>query len=364
MTIVHVIESGGGSAEFMYYLTKYIPDHKHIIIYGDRTFALHIPEVKELFGDNVEFHPWLHVQREVSMKKDIKALNYLRSLLLQLNFDVIHLHSSKAGFLGRLTCFLNGFKNVIYTPQGLPFARTDISASKVKFFIALEKFASKLNGHIISCSRSEAEALRNKGIPSSYIYNGTETTEKGGEAILQPPKQKFTIATSGRATIQKNPILFNTIAKLFEDDEKFEFVWVGTGELDFYLNAKNIRVTGWLPPEEVKRQVSLSDVYISTSSWEGLSFSVLEAMSLGKPLLLSNCIGNVDAVQEDYNGFTFADAEEAAEKIKRFFLNREFLQWMGENSRQLCLQQFEASGMAAQYEEAYHKVINQNLISR
>lgn len=355
MVIVHVIESGGGSAEFMYYLTKYISQHKHIIIYSERTFELHIPEIKDHFGPHVTFYQWNHVQREINLRNDLRALKSLKRLFQHLTFDVVHLHSSKAGFLGRVACYLSGINRVIYTPNGLPFVRTDISSTKVRLFEALEKFAANLVGQIISCSKSEADALKQRGIPSSYIFNGTEIKDPFYPRFTSG-KEKFRIVTTGRATIQKNPALFNKIAQAFETKPDIEFLWIGTGELNNAFSAKNIRVTGWLPRVEVLTHLEEADLYLSTASWEGLSFSVLEAMNQGKPLLLTRCIGNLDAVQYGENGFTFGTAEEAVEKIMWFVSHRELLGQMGNCSHQMCKKLFSAPAMAADYERVYAEV--------
>ncbi len=355
MTITHIIESGGGSADFVLYLVKYLPQHHHHIIYGERAFV-RINEVKQTYT-NVTFYQWKNVQREIGLLKDIKATISLLGLIKKIECDAIHLHSSKAGFLGRFVCFFLGKKNVIYTPNGLPFIRKDISPLKVKVFLFLERAANWLCGRVVSCSKSEAEEQIKKGIKSTYINNGTEIFDYTSKKEFDK-KGKFTIATTGRATIQKNPFLFTEIAKYFENDPNYQFLWIGGGELEYVLTSKNIKISGWVDKSIVMEQLSQADLYISTASWEGLPFAVLEAMNLNKPLLLTNCVGNCDLVINDYNGFIFNTAGEAIEKI--VFLNnkRELLKEYAKNSHSLMEKDFSVESMAKQYGNEYGKLIN------
>lgn len=84
----------------------------------------------------------------------------------------------------------------------------------------------------------------------------------------------------------------------FKDDTRVRFLWIGDGELRNEIQEnEQVQVTGWVTPNEVQHYLNQIDVYISTSLWEGLPLSVLEAMNCGKPLLLSDCVGNVDTVK-------------------------------------------------------------------
>src|SRR5438445_206194 len=82
-----------------------------------------------------------------------------------------------------------------------------------------------------------------------------------------------------------------------------------TGE----LSAPNITVTGWLSHRHMEQELSKLSVYLSTSTWEGLSMGVLHAMAMAKPLVLRRCTGNIDAVEHGRNGFLFDTVEEAAD---------------------------------------------------
>ena len=358
MKIVHVAESfSAGVLEFINHLTNSLEDFEHIIIYGEREIKernANIEEIKKRFARNVRFYKWAKAQKSINLFKDSLAYYNLYRMLRKLDYDVIHLHSSKAGFLGRLTIPFLKNKNIIYTPHSVYFLRTDLSFFKKKFVIFLEKLASKMGGKIICCSHSEQEAFLENNMAACFINNGIPIMD------LPMPSQyeKFTIVTSGRLSTQKNPKLFNDIAKLLEYEKNIQFIWIGAGELREQLNASNIEVTGWITKERVLLEVLKSDLFISTSLWEGLPYSGLEAMALSKPLLVHSCVGNVDLVKNNYNGFIFNSAMEAMGFIKELLANKVLLTDMGNNSRKKCEEEFDIKVTSQQYRAKYISMVS------
>lgn len=362
MKIVHVVECfAGGTAQFVNLATHYMNQHEHIIIHGDRKDEISVEKVKASFPDTVSFLSWKHAQRELRPFKDIRALVDLCRKLKVLNPDVIHLHSSKAGFIGRAACKLLGMKNVVFTPHGAAFLRKDITYLKLKLYRALEKQASRFSGSVVCCSKSEAEKFNEIGINASFINNGIRLPDNRVTSCKSKHGNNFTIVTSGRITAQKEPLLFNKIAEAFSNNKSIQFIWIGEGEKRDLLTSSNITVTGWIDRAEVLEILAGADLYISTSSWEGLPFSVLEAMSLGKGLLVSDCIGNIDLVDEGYNGYVFRTCTEAIQKINRLRDNRNILEEFGKNSVSLCYEKFNIVDTFDQYLSVYKEVEKRKL---
>lgn len=355
MKILHIIESfGGGVYDFIKDFTGITLEYQHTIIYGKREGLK--DNFKNDFKENIDFILWKNAKREISLKNDLLALKELLNLLKKEKFDAIHLHSSKAGFLGRVVARVCNHQNkVIYTTHGISFLRKDISNRKLQLYIFLEKIGSLCGGKTIACSKSEAEFIQSKRIKCSYINNGIKL-EKQKIKVLKKENKKLKIATVGRITIQKNPELFNKIAENFVENKNIEFIWIGDGELKEQLDSKNIKITGWLDQKKVHQQLIEADVYLSTASWEGLSLAVLQAMENNLPLLLSNCVGNIDLVEEDYNGFLFKTKEEAIEKIKFLIKDKEKIKELGENSYLLLKREFDIQGMIKKYKTLYKQL--------
>jgi len=357
MTIVHVVEPfASGIAVFVRYLSEAMPDDLHIIIHGERKQVAPASDVKRTFGsNNVRFLKWHSAQRSINPLKDFFALSELYKILRRLNnknlVNVVHLHSAKSGFLGRLACRMLGIKNVFYTPHGAPFLSGRTMFSKY-FYRQVEKLGNILGGKVVCCSPSELNAYLNIGIDAMQISNGVVVEDKR-HAISRPRNYKFRIITTGRITEQKNPSLFNDIAHYFREFDQFEFIWAGDGADKCLLTEKNIMVTGWLNQREIKKLVSEADIYLSTALYEGLSFGVLEALTLHKPVLLSHCVGNMDVVKNGINGDLFRTEAEAIVKILQYYNNSEMLSVMGNFSKSICETEFDVKSNFNNYRELY-----------
>lgn len=349
MKVIHIVESfGGGVYDFIKDLTDEVQEYETTIFYGDRG-NLKIG-FENNFRENIKFIKWKNAQREISLPKDIKALFEVIKVLKKEKYDVIHLHSSKAGFLGRVAAKLVGqSKNVIYTTHGISFLRQDISNSKLKLFILLEKIGEICGGQTIACSKSEAEFIKSKGIKCEYINNGIKIDE---DFAKQPKKDDtIRIINVGRITEQKNPRLFNGIAKEFIDNPKIKFIWVGDGEDKERLSSSNIEITGWLSQEKVKEKLKEADIYLSTAKWEGLPLAVLQAMNYELPLVLSNCVGNIDLVEEGINGSIYKEIDESIEKLREINIEK------GKKSLKLLKRKFNIKNMIEDYKKYYERML-------
>lgn len=354
MKIVHVMECfAGGTFNFLVDLTNELSNEEHIVIYG--TNRENTPKnFKDLFNKNVKFIEWKTAQREMKPLKDIKALWELYTILKKIDgIDVIHLHSSKAGFLGRIVSFLLGkSKKTIYTPHAISFLRLDVSPKKRKIFIWMEKFASLFGGKIVACSRSEKEAIEKQGIKNvAFINNGIRPLQIEKKVNTS---DKITIISVGRLSIQKNPKLFNDIALEFIDNNNVQFIWCGDGELKLELTSSNIKCTGWIERKELENYLASADIYLSTSLWEGLPLSVLEAMSIGLPIVLSDCVGNRDLVED--NGVLYNNKIEAIKIINDFRENNNLLIFKGKKSKEIFFKEFDLKNMSKKYYSLYRKI--------
>jgi glycosyltransferase involved in cell wall biosynthesis len=250
----------------------------------------------------------LNMVRHFSPFQDLKSIIKLTKELKKLNPDIIHLHSSKAGVLGRIACFLLfKKKKIFYTPHGYAFLRTDISELSKKTYWIIEKYFQLIfGGETIACGDTEYEIASRIG-KSVLVRNGIDINSVR-ENFIEKKNEILTIGIVGRITFARNPYLFNKIAKKYPD---LNFVWIGDGELNHEITAPNIRITGWmLEQSNVLRELNAIDVYIQTSLWEGLPIAVLEAMALQKPVLATNVIGNKDIVVHNETGFLFDTIDE------------------------------------------------------
>ncbi len=355
MTVVHIVEPFvSGIAVFVRLLAESMPADCHIIVHGERADLNRASEVKKTFrGLNVRFVRWHSAQRSLHPVKDTRALSELVTILKRLKrskrIDAVHLHSSKSGFLGRIACKMTGIRQVLYTPNGASFLAASNPLSRI-LYSSLEKFGNRLGGMVVCCSESEKAAYEKIGVSANYINNAVNIRP---DQPAVNPATVFTVVTSGRIAGQKNPLLFNQIAEYFADLPDVKFVWVGDGELKSLLTAPNIMVTGWLTEAEANDRVEKADLYLSTSTYEGLSFSVLEALSCKKPVLLSQVNGNTDILTSGVHGDLFKTPEQAICKIIQYYNNREMLEVMGEYSKEVCETRFNRAINFSHYRSLY-----------
>jgi glycosyltransferase involved in cell wall biosynthesis len=349
MKIIHVTEAfEGGVIEFLRCLAKSTPDIEHTIIYGRHHF---FEKAHKSFPDTVKFIAWPEISTKISPRSDIKALQHLIKILKKEQaIDVIHLHSAKAGILGRIAARRIGHKKVIYAPHGATFLRKDVSAFARTAFATIERAVSIFPAQVVGVSKSEADAYRRIGIKANHVNNGKFFPEPPAKTYNE---DVFTVITTGRAMAQKNPALFNKIASAFTLDSQVKFIWIGDGNESHFLTSPNIQITGWVDRSEVERLLQTADMYISTALWEGLSYAVLEAMSMRLPLLLTNCPGNNDLVENGINGFLFDYPAQAIDFINQYIKNPELLHTHGNASYNMLQTNFSVEQMAKGYRQMY-----------
>lgn len=243
----------------------------------------------------------LSMEREIVPSKDWSDMWALRRTLQDIRPDIIHLHSSKAGAVGRVAALFLGAR-MVYQPNAFAFLRKDVSHAKRMFFGVIETALSLLPGRIVASSASERSAAR------PYIFlrridlvnNSIAVPANVLEAhVRRPARQRLKVGTCARVSPQKDPMFFAEVMRQIKGE--MEFVWIGGGgayrEGQQALNAAGVRVTGVVGREDALKGIADLDIYIQTSAWEGLPLAVLEAMALGIPTVVRNVVGNRDLIQ-------------------------------------------------------------------
>lgn len=285
-----------------------------------------------------------------SSKNDIAAIKELRKIEDDIKPDIIHLHSSVAGGLGRIA--YNGKKNtVLYTPHG--YAHILMGPGKKSF---LYKTAEKILGNraiTLTCCESEDEEARKFSKRTAYVETGVNLPDLSASLDgIEPVKnEKFTVFTLGRACVQKQPALFNRIAELVPEAR---FVWIGNGELENELTAPNMEVTGWKSRKEALAMAKGADAFILCSLGEAIAMSLIENMFIKKLILVSNTMGNKSVIQDGINGYVCENAEDYAEKIKAAM--KEFPKALPEKAYQDVLNIYNTDAMKKKYIEYYNSL--------
>ncbi len=328
MRILHVVEAT--TAGVRRYVTHLLRRRL-----ADWEVAVACPAIREThFGDvafvddlkraGVPIH-LLPLRRSIGLA-DASAAWALLGVVRQGRFDLIHTHSSKAGFIGRLVAKAAGMP-VVHSPNGFYFLEQ--TGFKRWFYLALERLAGRATTRLIAVSGGERDIVIQYGLAPrariSVIENGLDAAmvrdqAKAVEAAWPrrspgPNGDGPVIGGAGRIAPQKDPLCFVRAAQhVMQSLPSARFVWCGDGELrpavENLARRLNVplTVTGHL--ENVWAVMRLFDVFVLPSLYEGLPFTLLEAMALGVPVVATDVVGTRDVLRGEETGWLVAPRDD------------------------------------------------------
>jgi glycosyltransferase involved in cell wall biosynthesis len=351
--ILYVAEAmGGGVFTFLVGLCNELVDYYDIFVaYGIRTQTP--DDFRKYFDERVHLIRVRNFERSIDPRHDIGAFVELRKIADKVKPDLIHLHSSEAGVLGRWA--FDGKKiPLFYTPHGYSFLMSNYNATKRLSYKMVEKLSAIRRCTTISCSEGEHKETLSLTKNARFVNNGinVEEMQRMMDSIGSCENEEFTVFTLGRICYQKNPGLFNEIAEKLPD---VRFVWIGDGELRDMITAPNIEVTGWMNREEALRRSMASDVFVLTSLWEGLPMSLLESMYMEKLCLVNDVIGSRDVIRTGVNGYVCRNADEFVSAIRAILKDPEKAAKMTAQARTDIIEKYNTRVMAEKYREIYEE---------
>ena len=286
-----------------------------------------------------------------------KTLFELKRFVKKNNIDIVHSHGNGAGLYSRLLKLISVKVKVIHTFHGI----SDEYPSIVKYIISLlvGRLLSPFADKYIAVSNGEKALGVKRGFCKDWncevIYNGI--TDKG---LGFRNFEGRVVVTLSRYDYQKNMSLCLDIVRLMKNDG-VSFVWVGNGE-DF-ANMKEAVNKDNLPVDMVGFQTRPMDylkqasVYLSTSRFEGLPYALIEAASVGLPLVATDVKGNNEVAINHENGLTFRTAEEGASAIRKVLNDKQTYERMSLNSRKLYEELFTIKVMVDRLIKIYKTLI-------
>lgn len=305
--------------------------------------SIHIIKIKEL-------------RRNISWRD---AIVFAKLLYYRIKYkpDVIHLHSSKMGAIGRLAF---PTKKTLYTVHGFDSIR--VANRK---FLRIEQFLQKYCSYIVAVSRYDVKMMAEEGVKNNVIciYNGIRdlkylttpddvwSQKYAAQISVIRSKYNKIVMCIARDDPPKDVDLFLRVAAMFNGDG-VAFVWVGNKRK--YNGTENTFFVGPVPMGY--RLLIYADLFVLMSHFEGLPMSIIEAMSMGKPVVASD-VGGISELLDGRNGFAVRnDADEFAEKIRVVLETPERYKLMSERARLMYEQSFTVDKMAAEYGKIYQKL--------
>lgn len=309
--------------------------------------------------------------RSIDPKMDLAAFAKVFRLMRRSKFDLVHLHSSKAGFLGRFAAKLARRKTVtVYCPHA-------IAISIHKIFGYLEKLAGHFTDAMVAVSESEQQQLAEFGlVPESRIRRVTaaidvfgynKPVDRGG--VRQQygiPEDAIVVATAGRLAAQKDPLSYLQAAQIIaESNPNVYFIWMGDGELGGEIRRKvigtglsdRILFPGYSP--NIQPVLAAADIFVLSSIYESFGYVTCEAMALGKPVVGTDVAGTQELVQDGTTGLLVPPRDPAAlaEALQKLISFPSLRQSMGSAGRKRAEVHFDLSRMIKETEELYLRLL-------
>jgi len=363
--IVFILQGGkGGTQEYIKMLLMYLNKDKYEI-----TVICHGEVYEELNNLGYDLHN-VEMVRNISVWKDLISLKNIMRYLKKNKVDIVYSHSSKGGVLGRVAAGLLNIPN-LYNPHGWSF-NMKISNRKKLFYTLVEKIISKFADKIIMISEAEYNDALLKGIADRHklvlITNGVDFgifNKKNGDDFKQSlniPNDYKVVGMLGRFTEQKSPQTFVKIAKMVTDSyQKCKFILIGDGELRDALGKKvmelnleeKIIFAGWVKDPE--KYISMMDVGVLTSRWEGFGLVLAEMMASGKPVVASEVDGILFVVRKNIDGFLCKpdDVKGFAKNILRLLNEDDLYKSMSESAYAHAREKFDLKRVIRQHEAIF-----------
>ncbi|MDR2950382.1 MAG: glycosyltransferase [Prevotella sp.] len=292
-------------------------------------------------------------RKSVSIK-DIGLLLKLFYYRFKYRPDVVHLHSSKMGVLGRLAF---NKKKIVYTVHGFDSIRTAF-----RKFLTIEKLLKNRAFRIIGVSQYDVNMMKEENIYKNVdrIYNGVsdhyiQRSDVNPDVIskLEDIRQDFPkiIMCISRISKQKKFDLFLDIAKQMP---QYAFVWIGNKENMAGLPG-NVFCLGEM--HSAFSCLRYADVFILPSNYEGLPMSILEALAFGVPVVAS-AVGGITEVLDGENGFAVENSiTNFEDKINHILSNENIQKEMSHNARQSYLANFTIEKMVGSYKAVFDTIV-------
>lgn len=363
--ILYIVEAMGGGV-FTYIVdlaNELVNKYDMYIAYAVRKQTP--KNYKDYFDKRIHLIEVKNFGRAINPTKDIAAFFEVKKIAAEVKPDVIHLHSSKAGAIGRVA--FDGKIPMFYTPHGYSFLMENCNPTKRRVFKLIESVCAKRNCTTISCSVGEHQETLKLTKNAAYVNNGINMKELQ-EIVNQTEKvaHPFTVFTLGRICYQKNPTLFNTIAELLPD---VRFVWIGDGELREELKSKNIEISGWVDRTTAIKYAVNADVFLLPSRWEGLPISlsrwegfglVLPEYMMAEKPIVATCVDAIpNIVRNEENGLLVEvdNAAEASEAVIRLYRNAKFKQNLVIQGIKDVHSKFDAQRVAKEHEKLFEELV-------
>jgi len=309
--------------------------------------------------------------RRVSLGGDIKAFISLIKEIRSFKPHVIHTHTAKAGFLGRIASIVSLQPSIrVHTFHG-HLLNGYFGAFKRRLVIIAEKVLAIFTHELLAVGDKVRKDLLTVGVGNSKKFGlmppGLEISELPNKKESQE-SYGLSIGTSkcafiGRVTQIKRPDRFlDVVAVIKKREVEIEFFMAGDGELLDICRERivhedlPVKVLGW--QSNIEKVLSAADLVVLTSDNEGTPLSLIQAGMAGLPVVTTR-VGSVpEVVLDGTTGIvTGLDIQEIADALEKLASSNDLRSQMGVAAKEFTLANFGVKRLVHDHEELYKKLL-------
>ena len=313
--------------------------------------------------------------RRINFFSDVKAFFEIRKVIKVFNPDILHTHTAKAGFLGRLAAISMFRKSIIkvHTYHG-HLLHGYFGIIKTQLVILVESFLSRFTDSLIAVGSKVRSDLIDAKIGEARKFKVIQPGLEIGELpqrnlalqLFALPEDKFIVSWLGRAVPVKAPQRLIEIAyECFARNSDIHFVLAGEGPMIENLKKEAeslclpITFLGW--QSEIEKVLSFSDLVILTSENEGMPLSLIQAQMAGIPVLTTDAGSASEVLINEKSGFCLSySAKDFANKIQMFADSPELKKSFGVAGKRNSGEKFSLNKLVSEHEVLYQKLLNQS----
>ncbi len=310
--------------------------------------------------------------RRVSLGGDLKAFISLINEIRGFKPHVIHTHTAKAGFLGRMASIISLQPSIrVHTFHG-HLLNGYFGPFKRSLVVIAEKFLSLFTRQLLAVGDKVRQDLLNAGIGTKDKFGlmppglaiGVLPSRQDSRIALTLSADSLQCAFIGRVTQIKRPDRFlDVVSEIKERGVNLDFFIAGDGDLLEMCKARikqenlPVIVLGW--QSDIERVLSSADMVVLTSDNEGTPLSLIQAGLAGLPVVTTN-VGSVsEVVLDGATGIvTGLDVQEIANALEKLVNEKALRRKFGTEAREFTLSNFGVTRLVRDHEELYKKLLS------
>ncbi len=309
--------------------------------------------------------------RRISLGGDLQALLSLTKEIRSFKPHVIHTHTAKAGFLGRVASIISLHPSIrVHTFHG-HLLNGYFGSFKRILVVTAEKILAMFTHQLLAVGDKVRQDLLATGVGKSKRFS---LMPPGLEISVLPSKidaqvsyglsmQNLQCAFIGRVTQIKRPDRFlDVVGEINRRGVGIEFFMAGDGELlescrsRIAAESLPVKVLGW--QSNIEKVLSAADIVVLTSDNEGTPLSLIQAGMAGLPVVTTR-VGSVpEVVLNDVTGIvTSLDVLAIADALEKLANNPELRKQMGASAQEFTMANYGVERLVKDHEVLYKKLI-------